>query len=216
VNRPDCGARHFNAGGPFLYGLLPDILLFWAGALGWRQRIGKQSHLAENYLMAHMEESAANQTAGMNRRDFVAAAAVAAAGIGILAVGRTSAQTTQPSSSGIDVGAKTDYSKDGPVMTWAVAPNHLIVIRESGKLYATTSKCTHKMCDVKDDGTQFTCPCHNSAFGYDGEVTNGPAKKPLPRYAISVNGDGHVIVDTSKQFATDDTWTDPASFVALS
>jgi nitrite reductase/ring-hydroxylating ferredoxin subunit len=166
--------------------------------------------------MAHSDATAANQSAGINRRNFVAAAAATAAGMGILAASKAQAQDTQPATAAaIDVGAKTDYSKDGPVMTWAKAPNHLIVVRESNKLYATTSKCTHKNCDVTDDGMQLNCPCHHSAFSYDGAVTNGPAKKPLPRYAISTNSDGHVVVDTSKQFPTADTWTDPASFVPV-
>jgi hypothetical protein len=37
----------------------------------------------------------------------------------------------------------------------------------------------------------------------------GPAKRPLTHYAISIDGKGDVIVDTSKQVAEDD----PSAFV---
>jgi Rieske Fe-S protein len=154
----------------------------------------------------------------MNRRDFVTGAAAAAVGIGILAAAGGSAMAqdaaTQPAAETLDVGVKTDYAKDGPVSTW-VMDHHIVVARENGKIYAMTSKCTHKGCDVADDSMQLSCPCHGSTFSYDGKVTMGPARRTLPRYGISVNGDGHLIVDKGKTF--DDTqWDDPASFVSVS
>jgi cytochrome b6-f complex iron-sulfur subunit len=157
----------------------------------------------------------------MNRRDFVTTAAAAAAGLGVLgAAGGTPAAmgqaTTQPAAgAGLDVGPKSGYVKDGPVTTW-VHTNHVIVMRQDGKLFAMTSKCTHKHCDVKDAGGSLHCPCHNSNFAYDGSATDGPATRggPLPRFGISVNDAGNVIVDTKKVFKQDQ-WTDPASFVTV-
>ena len=46
----------------------------------------------------------------------------------------------------------------------------------------------------------------------DGDET--PAKKPLVRFAITRNSDGHLIVDRSKTFDKAQ-WNDPASFVKL-
>lgn len=154
----------------------------------------------------------------MNRRDFVSAAAAAAAGIGILAgaCGSAKAQTaTQPApdAAPLDVGLKTDFSKDGPVMTWEM-DNHIIIVREDGKIYALSSKCTHKGCDIDDTSGSFACGCHGSTFGYDGKVTMGPARKSLNRYGISVNAAGHVLVDKSKTF-TDAQWDDAASFITV-
>jgi cytochrome b6-f complex iron-sulfur subunit len=158
----------------------------------------------------------------MNRRDFItttaaagAGAVAAAAGISALAASPAFAQTTQPSSGGpLDVGLKTDYAKDGPTMTWA-ADHHVIVVRQAGKIFAMTNKCTHRGCAISDNGSQFNCPCHNSDFQYDGENIDGPAKRPLPRYGISVDGNGHVVVDVKKTFPKS-KWDDPASFITVS
>jgi hypothetical protein len=49
-------------------------------------------------------------------------------------------------------------------------------------------------------------------FTPEGVRTAGPAKTSLPRYAISVNSDGHIVVDLSRQFP-EANWSDPASFV---
>jgi cytochrome b6-f complex iron-sulfur subunit len=157
-----------------------------------------------------------NIQSDLNRRDFVTAAA---AGIGILAgaLGTPAAlaqATTQPSTAGpLDVGAKSDYAMDGPVMTWA-KDKHVIVLRETGKIYAMSSKCTHKGCVLDDASDHLTCPCHGSNFGYDGKVTDGPAKRSLVRYAITVNEDGHLIVDTSKTFS-ESKWDDAACYITV-
>ena len=147
----------------------------------------------------------------LNRRDFVVAAAAATAGLGMLcgAVSEADAQdappppATQPAGP-LDVGVKTDFAKDGATMTWVKA-HHVIVMRESGKIYAMTSRCTHKRCDLADATTGLHCKCHNSDFNYDGTVIKGPATKggPLVRYGIAVNDSGHLIVDMSKQFPQD-------------
>jgi cytochrome b6-f complex iron-sulfur subunit len=159
----------------------------------------------------------------MNRRDFVATAAAAAAGVGMLctaginaALGQDATPPATPPAAAapLAVGKKSDYTKDGPTMTWAT-DHHIIVAREDNKLYAMSSKCTHKGCDIADATNQFHCPCHNSDFQYDGTNIDGPAKKPLPRYAISAADDGTVSVDTSTQFKTPAEWADPKSFVKM-
>lgn len=151
--------------------------------------------------------------ANVNRRDFVAAAAVAG---GLLALGCARlAKADDASASGdvVDVGPKTDFAQDGANMTWSHS-KHLVVMRESGKLYAMSSRCTHRGCVLGDAGDHLHCPCHGSDFGYDGSPTGGPAHDPLTRYGISTNDAGHVLVDPQKKF-TQDQWSDPASFVAV-
>lgn len=159
-----------------------------------------------------------NQTR-INRRDFVTAAAVAA-GLGVLAGACGSppalGQTTQPSTGApLDVGLKSDFSKDGPTMTWARS-KHVIIMRADDKLYAMSSRCTHKGCVVKDADGSLHCPCHNSDFNYDGTVIDGPAEGggPIGRFGISLNDAAHVLVDVTKKFA-EDQWSDPGSFIAL-
>ena len=60
----------------------------------------------------------------------------------------------------------------------------------------------------------FSCPTHKSHFTFEGTVTGGPAKRSLPRYGISVDANGHVLVDCSKEF-TEKNWDDENSFVKI-
>lgn len=62
---------------------------------------------------------------------------------------------------------------------------------EAGDFKAFSSKCTHQGCTVSSvsNGT-INCPCHGSKFNLrTGSVTAGPAPRPLPAKAITVEGD---------------------------
>ena len=50
--------------------------------------------------------------------------------------------------------------------------------------------CTHLGCTV---GSNYVCACHNSRFGKDGSVLQGPAPIPLKTYTATVNGDSILI-----------------------
>jgi len=152
----------------------------------------------------------------LNRREFVAAVACAAClcGLGDAANLFADDATTAPST--LDVGPKSDYTADGITTTWMKVPTRVAVIRHDGKIYACTTLCTHKRGTLKEapDGESFKCPNHGATFDIEGNVTKGPAKKPLVRYAVSVDNNGHVIVDKSTSF-TAEQWNDPASFVKV-
>jgi Rieske Fe-S protein len=163
----------------------------------------------------------------LNRREFVAAAAVCGAaaclcglanGTALLADTPATAPSTGPSTtpSGLDVGPKSSYTADGITARWMRGPTKLAIIRHDQRIYATTTICTHRGCVVKKaDPVSFKCPCHGATYDIEGNVTKGPARVALIRYAISVDANGHVIVDKSKSF-TPDQWDDPASFVDIS
>jgi nitrite reductase/ring-hydroxylating ferredoxin subunit len=156
--------------------------------------------------------------ADINRREFMAAAAVATAACAMCAGHEAEAQTTAPAAGAttVDVGAKTDYAADGMSDKFETT-NHIIVTRLSGQIFASSSKCTHQGVDVKITGIQLICPKHHSIFQEDGSkapAPSGPAKTALPRFAISVDANGHLIVDMSQQFPQA-KWTDPASFVTV-
>ena len=91
----------------------------------------------------------------------------------------------------------------------------VILARDSAGLFARSAICTHACCIValcKDASCSAltpsptvcrsttvvrpspeqsaVCPCHGSTFRLsDGSVQSGPARRPLPAYAVSVEGD---------------------------
>jgi nitrite reductase/ring-hydroxylating ferredoxin subunit len=154
----------------------------------------------------------------MNRRSFLVAAGVAAAAVISLPVLQANADPAGPgdakSDKPIDVGELKSYDTDKVTTTWAKTPGHFFVIRDGGHLYACTSLCTHKNRPLTVKSDELYCPAHKSSFTFEGTVTGGPAKRSLPRYAISVDADGHVWVDLSKHF-TEKQWDDTASFVKV-
>ncbi len=121
--------------------------------------------------------------------------------------------TTGPTT--VDVGTLADYKADGITPTW-LKTAHIAVIRHAGRIYSCTSVCTHRGGILgTPDGVSFLCPRHHATFDIDGDVTKGPAKLPLNRYAIAVGSDGHIVVDKTKQF-TPDQWDNPASYIKVS
>jgi cytochrome b6-f complex iron-sulfur subunit len=153
----------------------------------------------------------------MNRREFVAAVACAACLCGLGDMGKVLADdaTSQPSTT-LDVGAKSDYSADGITTTWIGQPNRVIIVRHGGKIYACTSVCPHRQVTITEaaDSNSFECPRHHSKFDIDGNVTQGPAKKGLAHFAISVDANGHLIVDKSQKFDADQ-YDNPSCFVKV-
>ena len=83
-------------------------------------------------------------------------------------------------------------------------------------IYALKSVCTHLGCTPNwlEAEQKFKCPCHGSGFYKDGVNFEGPAPRPLERYAISLADDGQLLVDKSRTFQQElGQWNDPASFV---
>lgn len=85
----------------------------------------------------------------------------------------------------------------GGVLTIADTP--LAVFRDAEGLWATTTICTHLQCDMLVDGSvsadEQVCDCHGSVFTGDGDVVQGPATAPLDNFAVSVDGEGEIVVD---------------------
>jgi nitrite reductase/ring-hydroxylating ferredoxin subunit len=153
----------------------------------------------------------------MNRRDFLVAAGVAAAVFSLPVLQPSAfaaaAPPTMPEKP-VDVGPLSDYSKDGVTQKFAKKPNYLFLVRKDGKLYACLSMCTHKYRPLTVKADEFYCNAHKSEFSFEGTVTNGPAKDSLPRYKITTDDNGHVIVDCSKEFKESE-WDDKDSYIAI-
>ena len=70
----------------------------------------------------------------------------------------------------------------------------VLVIRETNRVVALSAACTHLSCIVKyKGGGVILCPCHASAFDLSGNVTAGPAPRPLPSYPVRIEGDRIVV-----------------------
>jgi cytochrome b6-f complex iron-sulfur subunit len=89
------------------------------------------------------------------------------------------------------------------------------VVRYKGKIYALSTTCTHLGCTPNwlEAAGKFKCPCHGSGFYITGVNFEGPAPRPLERWAIGLGDDGQLIVDKSKKFQKElGQWNDPESF----
>ena len=147
----------------------------------------------------------------INRREFTtgatALAICACAGVSPQETEAAVAAPTGP----VDVGSLGDYPSDGAFDKFAKS-NRIMLVRKDKRLYATTATCTHRDCVVKCVQDELRCPCHGSRYDLAGIVKRGPAKSPLPRYAISLNASGRVIVDPTQRFEQKQ-WDDPRCFI---
>ncbi len=86
----------------------------------------------------------------------------------------------------------------------ALASGHPTSITDPGpdQLLALWRKCPHLGCLVPqpcDELHRIRCRCHGSTYNILGEkLKEGPAERGLDRFAVSVERDGAVVIDTSQ------------------
>jgi len=75
--------------------------------------------------------------------------------------------------------------------------NIFVVRAHEGYFFALSATCTHLGCitNWKPDEGIIACPCHGSKFNRDGVVIGGPAPKQLPRFEMSLDDHGMLVVD---------------------
>jgi Rieske Fe-S protein len=71
----------------------------------------------------------------------------------------------------------------------------LLIHTESG-FTALSLTCTHLGCTLEPNETGFDCPCHNSSFDTGGNVTQGPAVKPLQVLRIEITDTNILLIHT--------------------
>lgn len=71
-------------------------------------------------------------------------------------------------------------------------------------LMALWQKCVHLGCRVPECSSSqgFECPCHGSKYNYHGEYDSGPAPRNLDRFALEVDPQGNLIIDTGNVLET--------------
>jgi cytochrome b6-f complex iron-sulfur subunit len=86
------------------------------------------------------------------------------------------------------------------------------------QVYALKTVCTPLGCTPNwlEAEQKFKCPCHGSGFYKDGVNFEGPAPRPLERYAIRISDDGQLEVDKSRSFQEElGQWADPDSYISV-
>ncbi len=119
------------------------------------------------------------------------------------------------------VGLPSDYG-DGQVETGFKQKFGVWVVRGQyqgrRQIYALRTACTHLGCITvwQESEGKFKCPCHGSGFYRDGVNFEGPAPRPLERYAIRLADDGQLEIDRSRIFQEElGQWSDPACYVSV-
>lgn len=86
------------------------------------------------------------------------------------------------------------------------------------EIFALKSVCTHLGCTPNwlEAEQKFKCPCHGSGYYKDGINFEGPAPRPLERFAIGFASDGSIEVDKSRTFQQEmGQWDDPACYIPV-
>jgi len=80
-----------------------------------------------------------------------------------------------------------------------ILSGRFFLVRNEDGLLALWQKCTHLGCSVPwdEEHQQFHCPCHGSIFNEVGEITGGPAPRPMDTFPITIRS-GEIWVDTGK------------------
>jgi cytochrome b6-f complex iron-sulfur subunit len=121
----------------------------------------------------------------------------------------------------IKVGFPDSY-EDGKVVERFKDQHAWIVRRKDEKfgdiIYALSTTCTHLGCTPNwlEREQKFKCPCHGSGFYISGINFEGPAPRPLERWAVSIGDDGQIVIDMSKKFQQErGEWSNPESFIKV-
>jgi cytochrome b6-f complex iron-sulfur subunit len=87
-------------------------------------------------------------------------------------------------------------------MAWASGAERSVPNPGAGELLALWRKCPHLGCLVPqpcEEISRYQCRCHRSTYNILGEkMKEGPAERGLDRFALRMDGDGTIVVDTSQ------------------
>lgn len=118
-------------------------------------------------------------------------------------------------------GFPEDYGA-GQVDSQYIAQHGVWIVRHEyegrPQIYALRAVCTHLGCTPTwlETEQRFKCPCHGSGFYKDGINFEGPAPRPLERYAIRIAEDGQLEVDKSRKYQEElGQWLDPECFIEV-
>ncbi|MBP7845768.1 MAG: ubiquinol-cytochrome c reductase iron-sulfur subunit [Proteobacteria bacterium] len=75
-------------------------------------------------------------------------------------------------------------------------------------IVALSAVCTHLGCTPNwlNAEDKFKCPCHGSGFRSSGLNFEGPAPRPLERFAIALDDSGQIVIDKSRSIRKLTDW----------
>jgi cytochrome b6-f complex iron-sulfur subunit len=119
------------------------------------------------------------------------------------------------------IGSPDEYPSETVATKWKAQFGIWVVNTQyNGKqeICALRTVCTHLGCTPNwlEGEQKFKCPCHGSGYRISGINFEGPAPRPLERFAIRLADDGQLEVDKSQTFQEEmGEWQNPASFVTV-
>ena len=149
-----------------------------------------------------LEKEVQDPSPSFSRRHFlemvgVGAVGIAAAGGLVLSAEYLSPNVVKEPPTIFKAGRPEEYAPGS--VTLDKEQKVFIVRAKEGYFYALSAVCTHLGCiaNWKSEEGIVACPCHGSKFDRDGNVIGGPAPKPLPRFSLSLDDRGQLVVDKS-------------------
>lgn len=142
----------------------------------------------------------ANNGEGKDRRTFVVVGLGVAASLPTILAG-CGAPTGQAEARGSFPAGNVSQISVGQLKLLENVP--IVLGRDTAGLYAMSTICTHRACDIAESGEVsnqgLTCDCHGSVFDANGAVVNGPAKETLSHYQVTVDVNGNITIDADTE-----------------
>ncbi len=81
----------------------------------------------------------------------------------------------------------------------------VVLLRDAGGFLALSLSCPHLGCRPEWNLVEesFLCPCHGSAFAYDGALLKGPATKGLATISLERDSRGWLVAHPGRPVAAD-------------
>ena len=132
----------------------------------------------------------------ISRRNFLKIAVQGLLGVGgLLTLGGLirflSFKPAPPPPKRFEIGLETNFPPGSRTVLLEIPG---VLIHDLDGFHALSLVCTHLGCSVEAKVDSFACQCHGSRYDKNGNVTHGPATKPLAQLNVERSPDGSLTV----------------------